>query len=132
MPGNPDIYSNMLGKKMKEHNTQVYLINTGWTGGPYGTGKRIDISHTRKMVDAALNGSLEKGHFNYDELFHLDIPVKCPGVPSEMLVPRNTWEDKKAYDKQARKLAKQFSEAYDKAYGNKKIKESVRKQCPGK
>jgi phosphoenolpyruvate carboxykinase (ATP) len=62
----------------------------------------------------------------------LDIPVKCPGVPSEMLVPRNTWEDKKAYDKQARKLAKQFSEAYDKAYGNKKIKESVRKQCPGK
>jgi phosphoenolpyruvate carboxykinase (ATP) len=132
MPGNPDIYSDMLGKKMSKHKTTAYLINTGWTGGPYGEGKRIDINYTRKMVDAALNGSLEIGHFNYNELFHLDVPVKCPGVPSEILSPRNTWEDKKAYDRQARKLAKQFSEAFDKAYGKKKIKESVKQQCPGK
>jgi len=132
MPANPDVYSEMLGKKMKQYNTQVYLINTGWTGGPYGKGKRIDINYTRKMVDAALNGSLEKGHFSYNETFHIDIPVKCPGVPSEILFPKNTWEDKKAYEKQARNLAVQFSDAFDKAYGKKKIKESVIKQCPGK
>lgn len=132
MPGNPDVYSNMLGQKMEKHNTKVYLINTGWTGGPYGKGHRIDIKHTRKMVDAALNGTLESGHFTHDELFHLDIPVKCPGVPDEILFPRNTWEDKKAYDKQAAKLAKEFKNAFEKAYGKKNIKDSVRKQCPGK
>ena len=132
MPGNPDIYAEMLGDKMKQHNTKVYLINTGWTGGPYGTGNRIDINHTRKMVNAALNGSLENGHFRHNELFHLDVPVKCEGVPSEILFPRNTWENKSEYDKQARKLASEFSKAFDKAYGNKNIKENVKKQCPGK
>ncbi|MFP4448359.1 MAG: phosphoenolpyruvate carboxykinase (ATP) [Bacteroidales bacterium] len=132
MPGNPDIYSNMLGQKMEKYNTKVYLINTGWTGGPYGKGHRIDIKHTRKMVDAALNGTLESGHFTHDKLFHLDIPVKCPGVPDEILFPRNTWEDKRAYDKQAAKLAREFKNAFDKAYGKKNIKDNVRKQCPGK
>lgn len=132
MPANPDIYSEMLGEKMKKYNTQVSLINTGWTSGPYSTGRRIDINHTRKIVDAALNGHLENGPFAYDELFHLDVPVKCPGVPTDMLIPKNTWQDKKAYDNQARKLAHQFSEAFDKAYGKKEIKESVRQQCPGK
>lgn len=132
MPSNPDTYAEMLGEKMKKHQTKVYLVNTGWTGGPYGTGKRIDITYTRKMVNAALSGELEKGHFQHNNLFHLDIPLQCPGVPSEILFPRNTWDDKKAYDRQANKLAKKFSDAFDKAYGNKNIRPEVASQCPGK
>jgi phosphoenolpyruvate carboxykinase (ATP) len=132
MPSNPDTYAEMLGEKMKKHQTKVYLVNTGWTGGPYGTGKRIDITYTRKMVNAALSGELEKGHFQHNNLFHLDIPLHCPGVPSEILFPRNTWADKKAYERQAAKLAKKFSDAFDKAYGKKNIRPEVASQCPGK
>jgi phosphoenolpyruvate carboxykinase (ATP) len=132
MPANPDIYAEMLGNKMEKFDTKVYLINTGWTGGPYGTGKRIDITYTRKMVDAALSGELEKGHFHHDDLFHLDIPYKCPGVPQEILVPKNTWSNSNFYQKKAQQLANEFSRAFDIAYGNKNIKESVKKQCPGK
>lgn len=132
MPANPDVYADMLGKKMEKHNTQVFLINTGWSGGAYGVGKRMDINLTRKMVDAALNGSLANVEYDYDALFHLNIPKSCPGVPSEILKPKNTWTDKQAYDTQAKMLAKKFSDAFDKAYGDKNIKESVVKMCPGK
>ncbi len=132
MPLNPDIYASMLGDKMEKHNTHVYLINTGWSGGAYGVGERIDIVLTRKMVEAALNGSLESVEYYEDELLHLKVPTSCPGVPSEMLNPKNTWEDKAGYDAQARKLADQFCAAFDKAYGGKNIKESVVMQCPGK
>lgn len=132
MPSNPDTYAEMLGKKMEKYQTRVYLINTGWTGGPYGKGKRIDIAYTRKMVNAALSGVLENGQFWHDELFHLDIPLKCPDLPSEILLPRNTWDDKKAFDEQARILAGKFSDAFDQAYGNKNIRMEVVSQCPGK
>jgi phosphoenolpyruvate carboxykinase (ATP) len=132
MPGNPGVYADMLGDKMEKYNTKVYLINTGWTGGPYGTGERIDINYTRKMVEAALDGALENKKYYHEELFHLDIPYECPDVPSEILFPRETWENKADYDKQAQKLAKEFSNAYDKSYGNKNIRESVKSQCPGK
>ena len=132
MPANPDIYAEMLGKKMKKFNTKVYLINTGWTGGPYGTGQRIDITYTRKMVNAALSGDLEKENFHHDDLFHLDIPHKCPDVPQEILIPINTWSNSNFYQKKAQQLANEFSRAFDTAYGNKNIKESVKKQCPGK
>jgi phosphoenolpyruvate carboxykinase (ATP) len=132
MPANPDVYADMLGKKMEKHNTQVFLINTGWSGGAYGVGKRMDINLTRKMVDAALNGSLANVEYDYDALFHLNIPKSCPGVPSEILKPKNTWTDKQAYDTQAKMLAKKFSDAFVKAYGDKYIKESVVKMCPGK
>ena len=132
MPANPDVYAEMLGKKMKEHNTKVYLINTGWSGGAYGTGQRIDLTLTRKMVNAALSGELENVNYKRDNLFHVDVPENCPGVPSEMLWPKNTWKDKEAYDKQAQILAKKFSDAFDKNYGQKNIKESVIKVCPGK
>ncbi len=132
MPANPDIYAEMLGNKMQEHHTSVYLINTGWSGGAYGTGQRIDLKLTRAMVNAALNGDLEKVNYTYDPLFHLNVPESCPHVPSEMLMPKNTWADKAAYDQTAQKLADEFSKAYDTAYGEKSIKESVRKQCPGK
>ena len=132
MPSNPDVYADLLGEKMKKHNTKVYLINTGWSGGAYGVGSRMDINLTRKMVNAALSGDLNDVEYAHDPLFHVDIPKSCPGVPPEILFPKNTWADKDAYDKQAQKLAEQFSAAFDKAYGDKNIKESVVKVCPGK
>jgi phosphoenolpyruvate carboxykinase (ATP) len=132
MPLNPGIYADMLGKMMQKHNTDVYLINTGWTGGSYGTGSRMKLSYTRKMVDAALEGKLKNVKYKYDKLFHVNVPLKVPGVPSEILLPKNTWENKKAYEQTAKKLAREFAAAFDKNYGDKKIKESVIKECPGK
>ena len=132
MPLNPDIYADMLGKKMQKHQTDVYLINTGWTGGPYGVGKRMKLSYTRKMVDAALEGKLKDVEYVYDDLFHVNIPKEVPGVPAGILFPKNTWDDPKAYDKTAHKLAKEFAKAFDKNYGNKNIKPEVVKECPGK
>ncbi|GBC63092.1 phosphoenolpyruvate carboxykinase [Desulfonema ishimotonii] len=132
MPCLPHIYSDMLGHKMKEHDTVVYLINTGWSGGPYGVGQRMDITLTRAMVDAALDGKLENVKYQRDKLFHLDVPVFCPGVPSKILMPENTWPDKNAYKERAIKLSLEFSDYFDKAYGNKNIDDDVRKQCPGK
>jgi phosphoenolpyruvate carboxykinase (ATP) len=132
MPCNPHMYSDKLGEKMKKHHTRVFLINTGWSGGAYGTGKRIDIVLTRKMVNAALSGDLDTVEYAEEHLFHLNIPLTCPGVPSDILFPRNTWSDKEAYDETAKSLAVHFSEAFDKSYGGKGIKESVVRQCPGK
>jgi len=132
MPLNPDIYADMLGKKMQKHQTDVYLINTGWTGGPYGVGKRMKLSYTRKMVDAALEGKLKDVEYVYDDLFHLNIPKEVPGVPAGILFPKNTWDDPEAYDKTAQKLAKEFAKAFDKNYGDKNIKPEVIKECPGK
>lgn len=132
MPANPDVYAGMLGEKMEEHNTSVYLINTGWSGGAYGTGKRIDIRLTRAMVNAALNGDLDNVEYETLDLFHLNVPKSCPGVPSEILMPINTWADKDAYQAAAKKLAKAFSDAFDKNYGHKNIDEAVIRMCPGK
>lgn len=132
MPCNPNIYADMLGAKMGEHNTNVFLINTGWSGGSYGTGSRIKLKYTRAMVDAALNGDLDNVEFIKDELFHVNIPTTCPNVPTEMLNPINTWEDKQAYKTTAENLAKKFSENYDKSYGKQDIDVSIIAQCPGK
>ncbi|MCK5823707.1 MAG: phosphoenolpyruvate carboxykinase (ATP) [Bacteroidales bacterium] len=132
MPANPDVYSNMLGEKMKKQNTQVFLVNTGWSGGAYGTGKRINLPLTRAMVNAALSGQLDDVECFEDNLFHLNVPKNCPNVPADILNPINTWADKEDYKKTAQKLATEFSKAFDKAYGNKNIKDSVVKQCPGK
>lgn len=132
MPCNPNVYADMLGEKMEKFNTNVYLINTGWSGGAYGVGKRIDLNYTRKMVNAALNGDLENAEYTVDELFHLNIPKECPGVPTEILTPINTWQNKEEYQQTAAKLADQFSNAFDKAYGSKNIADSIVKQCPGK
>ena len=131
MPAKPGVYAEMLGEKLARFATNVYLINTGWTGGPYGKGKRIDITWTRKMLDAALSGAIEHEKFHHDNLFHLDIPENCPGVPSEILFPGNTWPDKKTYERQAGKLAQKFSKAFNENYGDK-IRENIRRQCPGK
>ena len=132
MPKKPAYYSDLLGKKMKAHNTKVYLINTGWSGGPYGEGKRIDIMMTRAMVDAAIEGKLEGVEYVQDKRFHLDIPTQCPGVPSEILNPENTWPDKAAFAQRAGKLALEFSNHFDKAYGSNGFDHAVIAQCPGK
>ncbi|MCK5821543.1 MAG: phosphoenolpyruvate carboxykinase (ATP) [Bacteroidales bacterium] len=132
MPLNPDIYAEMLGLRMEEHNTDVFLINTGWSGGAYGVGKRIDLPLTRRMVNAALNGELDNVEFVADKYFHVMVPTTCQGIPTEMLDPINTWEDKDAYNTTAEKLADKFSAHFDKAYGDKNLSDGIINQCPGK
>jgi phosphoenolpyruvate carboxykinase (ATP) len=132
MPRNPDAYASMLGDRMRQHGSQVFLVNTGWSGGPFGTGERMDIDITRAIVHATLSCDLEVTEFDEDPLFHILIPRTCPGVPTEILNPRNTWQDKEAFDLRARKLAADFSAHFDKAYGNKGIEATVISQCPGK
>ncbi|MCB0161582.1 MAG: phosphoenolpyruvate carboxykinase (ATP), partial [Caldilineaceae bacterium] len=108
MPLHPSRYAELLGKKIAQHGVTVWLVNTGWTGGPHGVGYRMPIKHTRAMVNAALNGDLDGVETVDDPVFGLAVPTSCPGVPADMLNPRNTWEDKDAYDAQARKLAEMF------------------------
>ena len=132
MPRQPEVYAKLLGEMMKKHDARVYLVNTGWSGGPYGVGSRMDITLTRAIVEAALNGSLEGVEFDYDPLFHVNVPRECPNVPAEVLVPKNTWKDKEAYDKRANKLANDFATKFDKAYGGHGIDPGVAAQCPGK
>jgi phosphoenolpyruvate carboxykinase (ATP) len=132
MPRNPDVYASMLGERMQRHESQVYLVNTGWSGGPFGIGARMDIDITRAIVHAALSGDLKDVAYDEDPLFHILVPRTCPDVPKEMLNPRNTWEDKDAFDRRAKKLAADFSAHFDKAYGTKGIDPQVMSQCPGK
>ena len=131
MPRNPDVYAHMLGERMERHGTQVYLVNTGWSGGPFGVGERMDINLTREIVNAALTGQLQDVEYEQDETFHILVPKRCPGVPSEVLLPRNTWADKDDYDVRARKLAHDFCAHFDTAYGDKNIAPAVAGQCPG-
>lgn len=132
MPRNPDVYAEMLGEKMKRHGTDVYLINTGWTGGPCGEGERIDLAYTRAMVDAALNGKLKGEEYEEDGNFHLKRPKTCPDVPDRVLNPKETWDDPEAYEDRAKKLAEEFSTHFDRAYGDKNIDREIVKECPGK
>ncbi|MCG2769691.1 MAG: phosphoenolpyruvate carboxykinase (ATP), partial [Anaerolineae bacterium] len=132
MPRNPDVYASMLGERMRRHSTQVYLVNTGWSGGPHGVGERMDIDITRALVHAALSGMLNDVEYEEDPVFHIMVPMTCPDVNSRILNPRNTWDDKAAFDLRARKLASDFSAHFDKAYGNKGIDPEVVRQCPGK
>ena len=114
MPLHAKEYANMLGKKIAEHNTKVYLINTGWSGGPYGIGKRMNLKYTRAMVTAALNGDLEKVPFKHNDIFNLEIPTLCPGVPSTILDPSNTWTDNNKYMMSAKRLAALFVKNFEK------------------
>ncbi|MCF8025197.1 MAG: phosphoenolpyruvate carboxykinase (ATP) [Desulfobacteraceae bacterium] len=132
MANKPKYYSDLLGRKMKEHDTRVFLVNTGWSGGPYGIGSRIDITLTRAMLNSALEEKLDEVEYTENNLFHINVPDSCPGVPSEMLHPENTWSDRDAFDKRAAALAKEFSDYFDKAYGDAEIDDAVRAQCPGK
>lgn len=116
MPLAPDVYARMLGDKIEKYNTRVYLINTGWTGGSYGTGSRMKLKYTRAMVTAALNGEIEDADFRHDSIFNVDIPQSCAGVPSEVMNPRDTWADKDAYDETARRLAGMFQKNFAENY----------------
>ena len=118
MPMDPNVYANMLGEKIEKYDTKVYLVNTGWTGGPYGTGSRMKLKYTRAMITAALNGELEKAEFVHDDLFNLDVPQSCPGAPEEVMNPRETWADKDAYDEMAKKLAGMFFKNFAEKYPN--------------
>ena len=116
MPLDPDVYAEMLGERIKKHNVRVYLINTGWTGGPYGIGHRMRLKYTRAMVTAALNGDIEKARFIHDKRFNVHVPQECPNVPHHIMNPRSTWQDRKAYDAQANKLAKMFKDNFEQKY----------------
>jgi len=110
----PTKYAEMLAQKMKEHKASVWLINTGWTGGPHGEGERFSLKYTRAIVDAVLDGSLKKAEFETEKAFGFRIPKQCPNVPSEVLAPRKTWKDKDKYDEMAAKLSAMFAENFTK------------------
>ncbi|RME19404.1 MAG: phosphoenolpyruvate carboxykinase (ATP), partial [Deltaproteobacteria bacterium] len=132
MPRNPDVYAHMLGDKLRRHGTRVYLVNTGWTGGPYGQGRRIDIGLTRTMVSAALDGSLADVPARPDPIFKVMVPEACPGIgDTRILRPESNWTDKSAYEQRARRLAGQFAEHFLKAFGGKDVGAEIRRQCPG-
>ncbi|BAP54373.1 phosphoenolpyruvate carboxykinase [Thioploca ingrica] len=112
MPMHPQRYAELLGKKLKEHQAEIWLINTGWIGGPYGVGHRIKIAYTRAMVNAVLDGKLKDVPSEQEPFFGLQVPKHCPGVPAEILNTRNTWANKADYDAQAKKLAHMFAENF--------------------
>lgn len=113
MPLHPTVYAELLADKIRKHNSTVWLLNTGWTGGPYGVGHRMELTHTRKMLSEALESNLDNAEFRKDPVFGLAIPKEIDGVPSEILMPRNTWDDKEAYDEKAEKLAGMFANNFE-------------------
>jgi phosphoenolpyruvate carboxykinase (ATP) len=124
----PGVYADLLGKKMAQTKAACWLINTGWSGGPYGVGHRMKIGHTRAMIRAILNGSLSQVETNPDPIFGVNVPVTCPDVPEEVLQPRTTWADKEAYDRQAKDLARRFNENFKKYESG--VSEAVRAVAP--
>jgi phosphoenolpyruvate carboxykinase (ATP) len=113
LPRHPGEYAAMLVERLERYDVPVWLVNTGWTGGPYGTGQRMNINHTRVMVRAALNGELEGVPTTVDSIFGVEVPTTVPGVPTEVLQPRGTWADGKAYDRQAAELARMFEANFE-------------------
>jgi phosphoenolpyruvate carboxykinase (ATP) len=112
LPLEPSRYARMLGERIARHDARVWLLNTGWTGGPYGVGQRMKIAYTRAMIRAALSGALDAVAYEKDPIFNLAVPASCPGVPTEVLMPRATWTSGPAYDEQAAKLARMFVENF--------------------
>jgi phosphoenolpyruvate carboxykinase (ATP) len=113
LPLHPGVYARMLGDMIAKHNVRVWLVNTGWTGGPYGVGHRMRLSFTRTMVAAALSGQLDHVSYVQDPVFGIEVPSKVPGIPSDVLTPRGTWADPAAYDEQAAKLAEMFRKNFE-------------------
>lgn len=117
LPLSPLKYARLLGEKIQKYDTKVYLVNTGWSGGPYGIGKRMNLKYTRAMVTAALEGSLDNVEWVQDPIFKVEVPTSCPDVPSQVLIPINTWESQENYRVQAHKLAKLFAQNVTKFHG---------------
>lgn len=114
MVWHPTKYAELLSQKMHKFGSQAWLVNTGWSGGGYGKGSRLSLKHTRAIIDAINDGSLTKVETVRDSLFGFEIPTACPGVPGEILNPRNTWQDKELYDSTAKKLAELFKNNFKK------------------
>jgi phosphoenolpyruvate carboxykinase (ATP) len=113
MSRRPTVYADLLRERIHRHKVQCWLVNTGWTGGPYGVGRRMSIAHTRAMVSAALTGKLDRVELRADPIFKVLVPTSCPDVPAELLSPRSTWKDKRAYQAKAKRLAQLFTENFD-------------------
>ncbi len=128
MPLHPSKYAELLGKKIKENEVKIWLVNTGWTGGKYGTGKRMKLDYTRAMITAALNGELDNVNYHEHPNFGFMIPETCPNVPAEILDTRNTWADKDAYDSQADELAGMFLKNFEKF--SAEADEAIKKGAP--
>jgi phosphoenolpyruvate carboxykinase (ATP) len=128
LPLPPKVYAEMLGARLREHKAQCWLVNTGWFGGVYGVGKRMNLPYTRAMVRAAIDGRLDKTEFTTEPAFGLSIPKACPDVPAELLAPRNSWTDKSAYDQKAAELAERFAKNFEEF----EAPEAVRAAGPGK
>ena len=126
----PTVYSRLLRDRIEKQEVQVWLINTGWSGGAYGTGQRIKLAYTRAMVRAALSGALTDVPMRTDPIFGMLVPERCPEVPSEVLNPRSTWQDPRAYDEQANKLAGMFIENFSQF--TEDVAPEVRAAGPGK
>jgi phosphoenolpyruvate carboxykinase (ATP) len=124
----PGVYADLLGKKIQEHKAVCWLVNTGWSGGPYGEGSRMKIKFTRAMIRAILNGSLAQVETRPDPVFGVHVPTSCPDVPSEVLSPRGTWKDPEAYDQKAQDLARRFNENFTKYEAG--VSEEVRAAAP--
>jgi phosphoenolpyruvate carboxykinase (ATP) len=112
LPLNPNVYAKQLGERIAKYRSRVWLVNTGWTGGPFGVGSRMKIAHTRAMIRAALSGALDSVQYQRHPVFNIEMPVSCPDVPGSVLDPRQTWSDPAAYDAQAQKLARMFIENF--------------------
>jgi phosphoenolpyruvate carboxykinase (ATP) len=112
LPLAPGFYARMLGERIARYQARVWLVNTGWSGGPYGVGCRMKIAHTRAMIRAALSGALDKVGYDRDPVFNIDVPTSCPDVPADVLTPKSTWADPSEYDAQAATLAKMFADNF--------------------
>lgn len=117
LPLTPNIYAKLLKEKIAEHDCRIWLINTGWTGGEYGTGKRMPIPHTRQMINWILHGEHVKADYHIDPIFNLEVPDSIPGIPQDLLFPKKTWQDQIAFDKTAAKLVHDFEVNYEKFRG---------------
>jgi phosphoenolpyruvate carboxykinase (ATP) len=114
MVHHPYKYAQLLKDKIERYGVNCWLVNTGWVGGPYGVGKRISIKYTRALLNAALNGSLKDVKYKKDPIFGFEVPLTCPDVPDDVLVPSSSWGDKKEYDKRYKDLAMRFVENFEK------------------
>ncbi|HEX3559230.1 MAG TPA: phosphoenolpyruvate carboxykinase [Pyrinomonadaceae bacterium] len=124
----PGVYADLLGRKIQEHRANCWLVNTGWSGGPYGVGQRMKIAHTRAMIRAILTGTLASVETRPDPVFGVGVPVSCPDVPAEVLQPRNTWKDAEAYDRKVRELARRFNDNFKKYEAG--VSDAVRAAAP--
>lgn len=131
MPLKPDVYAGLLGQYTEKYGAEVYLVNTGWSGGPYGVGKRMDINLTRRIVTAALEGELDNVEYREDRRFHFMVPLSCPGVEAKLLDPKSTWPEQSKYDPQADKLAGEFKKTFEKKYLGR-VADAIAAQCPGR